>query len=152
MKYECASQGSGRICPSRKKKELCTLRVWLSLAQPNKGSPASRLRLFFNFILVNPVSFFLCEWADMDGVKASVAVAKALHYGVEVGKRNRICRTSSGRRAREVSSGDTRARRGRGGGGEARGNGEGGGELKASDASRTAVCSTSRNVNCEGER
>lgn len=43
--------------------------------------------------------------ADMDGVKASVAVAKALHYGVEVGKRNRICRTSSGRRAREVSSG-----------------------------------------------
>lgn len=50
--------------------------------------------------------------ADMDGVKASVAVAKALHYGVEVGKRNRICRTSSGRRAREVSSGDTRARRG----------------------------------------
>lgn len=45
----------------------------------------------------------------------------------------------------------TRAAR-RGGGGEARGNGEGGGELKASDASRTAVCSTSRNVNCEGER
>lgn len=93
----------------------------------------------------------------MDGVKASVAVAKALHYGVEVGKRNRICRTSSGRQARRVAGAGgelgrhTRAAR-RGGGGEARGNGEGGGELKASDASRTAVCSTSRNVNCEGER
>lgn len=68
----------------------------------------------------------------MDGVKASVAVAKALHYGVEVGKRNRICRTSSGRQARRVAgAGDelgrhTRAaRRGRRGRSERKWRGRG---------------------------